>query len=72
MSIELKNSEVIYTEETSRHILLKCAVINTYDIFNDDGEYSKTSTQFWNTMDFVMTSATCLECLIKANCLIFF
>ena len=52
MIIELKNSDVLYTEETSRHILLKCTVINTYDIFNDNGKYSKTSTQFWNTYGF--------------------
>lgn len=52
MNIELKNSEVMYTEETSRHVLLKCAVTNTYDVFNDDGEHYKTSTQFWNTYGF--------------------
>jgi hypothetical protein len=51
MHIELKNSKVLYTEETSRHVLLKCTIINTYDVFKD-GTYSKTSTQFWNTYGF--------------------
>lgn len=52
MNIELKNSELLYTEETSRHMLLKCTVLNTYYIFNDRGKYLKTSTQFWDTYGF--------------------
>lgn len=49
MIIKLKSSNVLYAEETNKHILIKCGVKNTYDVFNDDGEYIKTSTQFWNT-----------------------